>query len=41
VAVDSHASVRVLEKCGFLPNGEEKSFANAWGVEIMELIFKI
>ncbi len=41
VARDNLASVRVLEKCGFLNSGVEVSFANARGMEIEELIYKL
>lgn len=41
VAKDNSASRRVLEKCGFVVTGEEKSFANARGHEIAELILEL
>lgn len=38
-AKDNHASKRVLEKCGFCVIKEMKSYANARGKEIKELLF--
>lgn len=35
-AQDNARSLRVLEKCGFTINGEDKGFANARGTEIPE-----
>jgi RimJ/RimL family protein N-acetyltransferase len=40
-AKDNAASVRVLEKCGFVVVGENKGFANARGAETEEYIFKL
>ena len=40
-AKDNLASLRVLEKCGFQPYGEELSFANARGKEIPEVILRL
>jgi len=40
VAADNVASRRVLEKCGFLDVGGERSFANARGAEIEERIYR-
>ncbi len=37
-AKDNLASIRVLEKCGFVPGGEARGFANARGAEIGEVI---
>ena len=37
-ASDNHASIRVLEKCGFKQIGTEKGFANARGKEIEETV---
>jgi RimJ/RimL family protein N-acetyltransferase len=37
-AKDNRASLRVLEKCGFTINGEDKGFANARGEEVEEFI---
>lgn len=37
-AKDHRASLRVLEKCGFVIAGEDKGFANARGAEIEEWI---
>jgi RimJ/RimL family protein N-acetyltransferase len=37
-AADNHASIRVLEKCGFKHIGKERGFANARGEEIEEVI---
>jgi RimJ/RimL family protein N-acetyltransferase len=39
VAADNAASIRVLEKCGFIACGHETAFANARGKEIDETIF--
>jgi RimJ/RimL family protein N-acetyltransferase len=39
-AKDNIASIRVLQKCGFVTTGESKSFANARGKEIEEVILK-
>jgi RimJ/RimL family protein N-acetyltransferase len=36
-AKDNLASIRVLEKCGFIVSGETKGYANARGIEIEEL----
>jgi RimJ/RimL family protein N-acetyltransferase len=36
-ASDNHASLRVLEKCGFQRLGTERGFANARGTEIDEV----
>ncbi|MBN2499526.1 MAG: GNAT family N-acetyltransferase [Anaerolineales bacterium] len=41
VAKDNAASIRVLEKCGFVVAGEHKGFANARGAEIEEYIFRL
>lgn len=41
VAKDNLASIRVLEKCGFVTTSYEKGFANARGEEIEEVIMKI
>jgi len=40
-AQDNLASLRVLEKCGFLKIGEDKGFANARGKEVEEFILKL
>lgn len=40
-AKDNIASIRVLEKCGFVLSGEEKGFANARGEEIAEVVMKL
>ena len=40
-AKDNTASLRVLEKCGFTIDGEEKGHANARGQEIEEYILKL
>lgn len=40
-AKDNLASIRVLEKCGFQPLGEELSFANARGKKIPEVILRL
>jgi RimJ/RimL family protein N-acetyltransferase len=40
-AKDNIASRRVLEKCGFAVCGEERSFANARGTEVEELILQL
>jgi RimJ/RimL family protein N-acetyltransferase len=37
-AMDNTASIRVLEKCGFIQIGMDKGFANARGEEIEEVI---
>ena len=41
VAFDNIGSQKVLEKCGFVKIGYEKSFANARKSEIVEYIFKL
>jgi [ribosomal protein S5]-alanine N-acetyltransferase len=41
VAADNTASARVLERNGFRQVGEETSFAEARGLEIKELIYKL
>ena len=38
VAKDNLASLRVLQKCGFVITGEDKGFANARGQETEEYI---
>lgn len=40
-AVDNAASIRVLEKCGFVLIGRERGFANARGAEIEEVVFEL
>jgi RimJ/RimL family protein N-acetyltransferase len=40
-AKDNLASIRVLEKCGFIKSGEDKYFANARGEEIDEVVMKL
>ena len=40
-AFDNHASIRVLEKCGFTVTGRERGYANARGRHIDELIFRL
>lgn len=40
-AKDNLGSIRVLEKCGFIPYGEERSFAPARGEEIDEVIMRL
>ncbi len=40
-AADNTASIRVLEKCGFLPVGRERAFAEARGEEIEEVIMEL
>lgn len=35
---DNHASIRVLEKCGFVISGEDTGFANARNAEVEEFI---
>lgn len=40
-AKDNVASIRVLEKCGFVIAGEDRGFANARGQEIEEYILKL
>jgi RimJ/RimL family protein N-acetyltransferase len=41
VVEDNTASIRVLEKCGFVTSGRDKAFANARGEEVEEIIYKI
>jgi RimJ/RimL family protein N-acetyltransferase len=40
-AKDNIGSIRVLEKCGFVKQGEGKWFSNARGEEIDECVFKL
>ncbi|MBD3162390.1 MAG: GNAT family N-acetyltransferase [Candidatus Eisenbacteria bacterium] len=40
-AKDNAASIRVLEKCGFVREREERGFANARDAEIDELVFRL
>ncbi len=40
-AKDNVASLRVLEKCGFVVFGEDRGFANARGEEIDEAILRL
>jgi RimJ/RimL family protein N-acetyltransferase len=41
VAKDNAASIRVLQKCGFVVTGEDRGFANARGTEVEEFIFTL
>ena len=41
VAEDNLASLRVLEKCGFVVIGRESGYANARGTEIEELVLEL
>jgi RimJ/RimL family protein N-acetyltransferase len=41
VAADNAASLRVLEKCGFMRIGTNRDFANARGKEIEEILLKL
>jgi RimJ/RimL family protein N-acetyltransferase len=41
VAADNHASLRVLEKCGFSVIGRDRGFANARNAEIDELVLEL
>jgi RimJ/RimL family protein N-acetyltransferase len=40
-AQDNAASIRVLQKCGFMICGEDKGFANARGEEVEEIILRL
>ena len=40
-AADNIASIRVLEKCGFIPIGRDRGFAEARGEEIEEMILEL
>jgi RimJ/RimL family protein N-acetyltransferase len=40
-AGDNIASIRVLEKCGFVLIGRERGFANARGAEIEEVVLEL
>ncbi len=40
-AKDNIASIRVLEKCGFVKFGEDSGFANARGQEIDEILLRL
>ncbi|WP_433887847.1 GNAT family N-acetyltransferase [Streptomyces sp. CA-111067] len=40
-ASDNAGSVRVLAKCGFIPVGTDRGFANARGEEIEETLFTL
>ncbi len=40
-AKDNLASIRVLEKCGFVLVNEEKGFSNARGKEIAEVVMTL
>src|SRR5262249_44237054 len=40
-ARDNIASIRVLEKCGFMNAGYDRGFANARGEEIDEVVFEL
>jgi RimJ/RimL family protein N-acetyltransferase len=40
-AKDNFASIRVMEKCGFVVTGYDKGFANARGQEIEEVILEL
>jgi RimJ/RimL family protein N-acetyltransferase len=41
VAKDNDASLRVLQKCGFVISGEDREFANARGQEIEEFMLTL
>ena len=41
VAKDNHASIRVLQKCGFLVVGEDRGFAHGRGCEVEELVLML
>jgi RimJ/RimL family protein N-acetyltransferase len=41
VAKDNQASIRVLEKCGFMQFGEDKGYSNARGEEVEEFILEL
>ena len=41
VVKDNIASIRVLEKCGFIVCGEDKGFSNARGREVEEYVYKL
>jgi ribosomal-protein-alanine N-acetyltransferase len=41
VAFDNYGSQKVLEKCGFVKIGIDKSFANARQIEVEEFIYKL
>ena len=40
-AADNIASIRVLEKCGFIPIGRDRGFAEARGEEVEEVILEL
>jgi len=40
-AADNAASIRVLEKCGFVPVGKGRGFANARGEETEEVVLRL
>jgi len=40
-AHDNRASIRVLEKCGFVIVGQDRGFSNARGREVEEVILKL
>lgn len=40
-AADNAASIRVLEKCGFVLIGRERGYANARGAEIDEVVMEL
>lgn len=40
-AKDNLASLRVLQKCGFVITGEDQGFANARGAEIEEYVLTL
>jgi RimJ/RimL family protein N-acetyltransferase len=41
VAADNHASLRVLEKCGFSVIGRDRAFANARNEDVEELVLEL
>ncbi|HYE79125.1 MAG TPA: GNAT family protein [bacterium] len=41
VAADNAASIRVLEKCGFVIESQARGFANARGMEIDEYVMRL
>ncbi len=40
-AADNSASIRVMEKCGFVLSHRERGYANARGVEIEEVVLEL
>ena len=41
VVKDNQGSLRVLEKCGFVPYGSDRGFSNSRGMDVDEVLLKL